>query len=159
MNIEILCVGRLKEDYLKDAVSEYVKRLSKFCRIKIIETADEKTMEGRAQALDNKAKQLEGSRLIKNLRDDALVVTLEIDGKMMSSPELAELINDAGLNGKSTIQFVIGGSLGLSDEVISRADIHLSFSKMTFPHQLMRVILLEQIYRGFKINANEPYHK
>ena len=159
MNIDILCVGRLKEDYLKDAVSEYVKRLSKFCRLNIIETADEKTSEGRAGALDLKAKQVEGNRLIKYIRDDALIVTLEIDGKMLSSPELARLINDAGLSGKSTIQFVIGGSLGLSDEVISRADIHLSFSKMTFPHQLMRVILLEQIYRGFKINANEPYHK
>ncbi|MBR6469348.1 MAG: 23S rRNA (pseudouridine(1915)-N(3))-methyltransferase RlmH [Lachnospiraceae bacterium] len=159
MNIDILCVGRLKEDYLKDAVNEYVKRLKKYCRINIIESLDEKAPEGQGSALDIKARQLEGSRIIRHIKDDAVVICLEIEGVMMSSEVLAGVIKDAGINGKSNIQFVIGGSLGLSDEVISRADIHLSFSKMTFPHQLMRVILLEQIYRSFKINANEPYHK
>ena len=159
MNIDILCVGKLKESYLRAATDEYSKRLSRYCGLNIIEAADEKTVDGQSEALDNKVKELEGERLLKNIRDDAYVIALEIDGKQLSSEELSARIEELGVRGISRIQFVIGGSLGLSDTVIKRADMHLSFSKMTFPHQLMRVILLEQIYRSYRIINNEPYHK
>ena len=159
MNIDILCVGRLKEKYLKDAVSEYCKRIGRYCKISIIEVADEKVFEDRGEALDIRIRQTEGERLLKHIRDDAYIITLEINGKSLSSEELASVISDVGIHGTSRIQFVIGGSIGLSEEIIGRSDLHLSFSKMTFPHQLMRVILLEQIYRCYKINNNEPYHK
>lgn len=159
MNIDILCVGRLKEKYLKDAVAEYSKRLSRYCTLNIIETPDEKVSEDQGEALDEKAKNAEGERLLKHIRDDAYLITLEIEGRSLSSTELASAIYETGLKGISRIQFIIGGSIGLSSEIIKRADMHLSFSRMTFPHQLMRVILLEQIYRSFKINNNEPYHK
>ena len=159
MNIDILCVGRLKEKYLKDAVAEYSKRLSRYCTLNIIETPDEKVSEDQGEALDEKARNAEGERLLKHIRDDAYLITLEIEGGSLSSTELASAIYETGLKGISRIQFIIGGSIGLSSEIIKRADMHLSFSRMTFPHQLMRVILLEQIYRSFKINNNEPYHK
>ena len=159
MNIDILCVGRLKEKYLKDAVAEYSKRLSRYCTLNIIETPDEKVSEDQGEALDEKARNAEGERLLKHIRDDAYLITLEIEGRSLSSTELASAIYETGLKGISRIQFIIGGSIGLSSEMIKRADMHLSFSRMTFPHQLMRVILLEQIYRSFKINNNEPYHK
>ena len=159
MNIDILCVGRLKEKYLKDAVAEYSKRLSRYCTLNIIETPDEKVSEDQGEALDEKARNAEGERLLKHIRDDAYLITLEIEGRSLSSTELASVIYETGLKGISRIQFIIGGSIGLSSEIIKRADMHLSFSRMTFPHQLMRVILLEQIYRSFKINNNEPYHK
>ena len=159
MNIDILCVGKLKETYLKAAIDEYSKRLSRYCRLNITEVADEKTTDGQSEALDIKVKELEGERLLKHLRDDSYVITLEIDGKQLASEDLAARLEDLGVHGVSRIQFVIGGSLGLSDEVIKRADMHLSFSRMTFPHQLMRVILLEQIYRSYRIINNEPYHK
>lgn len=159
MNIDILCVGRLKEKYLKDAVTEYSKRLSRYCTLNIIETSDEKASEDQGEALDEKARNAEGERLLKHIRDDAYLITLEIEGRSLSSTELASAIYETGLKGISRIQFIIGGSIGLSSAIIKRADMHLSFSRMTFPHQLMRVILLEQIYRSFKINNNEPYHK
>ncbi len=159
MNIDIVCVGRIKEKYLRDAIDEYSKRLSRYCRLNIIEVADEKTVDEQGEALDNRVKKLEGDRIIKHLKDDAFKVTLEIDGKQLGSTELADKINELGIKGISRIQFVIGGSLGLADEVMRRADMHLSFSRMTFPHQLMRVIVLEQIYRSFRINSGEPYHK
>ena len=159
MNIDILCVGRLKEKYLKDAVAEYSKRLSRYCTLNIMETPDEKVSEDQGEALDEKARNTEGERLLKHIRDDAYLITLEIEGRSLSSTELASAIYETGLKGISRIQFIIGGSIGLSSEIIKRADMHLSFSRMTFPHQLMRVILLEQIYRSFKINNNEPYHK
>ncbi len=159
MNIDILCVGRLKEKYLKDAVAEYSKRLSRYCTLNIMETPDEKVSEDQGEALDEKARNAEGERLLKHIRDDAYLITLEIEGRSLSSTELASAIYETGLKGISRIQFIIGGSIGLSPEIIKRADMHLSFSRMTFPHQLMRVILLEQIYRSFKINNNEPYHK
>lgn len=159
MNIDILCVGRLKENYLKDAVAEYSKRLSRYCTLNIIETPDEKVSEDQGESLDEKARNAEGERLLKHIRDDAYLITLEIEGRSLSSTELASAIYETGLKGISRIQFIIGGSIGLSSEIIKRADMHLSFSRMTFPHQLMRVILLEQIYRSFKINNNEPYHK
>ncbi len=159
MNIDILCVGRLKEKYLKDAVAEYSKRLSRYCTLNIMETPDEKVSEDQGEALDEKARNAEGERLLKHIRDDAYLITLEIEGRSLSSTELASALYETGLKGISRIQFIIGGSIGLSPEIIKRADMHLSFSRMTFPHQLMRVILLEQIYRSFKINNNEPYHK
>ena len=159
MNVDILCVGRLKEKYLKDAVTEYSKRLSRYCTLNIMETPDEKVSEDQGEALDEKARNTEGERLLKHIRDDAYLITLEIEGRSLSSTELASAIYETGLKGISRIQFIIGGSIGLSPEIIKRADMHLSFSRMTFPHQLMRVILLEQIYRSFKINNNEPYHK
>ena len=159
MNIDILCVGKLKESSFRDAVSEYSKRLSRYCRLNITEVNDEKTIDGQSEALDIKVKELEGERLLRHIRDDAYVVTLEIEGRQLTSEELASKLNDLGVRGISRIQFVIGGSLGLSPAVINRADMHLSFSRMTFPHQLMRVILLEQIYRSYRINNNEPYHK
>ena len=159
MNIDVLCVGKLKEKYLRDAVDEYLKRLSKYCRINMIEVADEKTTDGQGFALDGKVKRIEGERLLKHLKDDAFKVSLEIEGKQLDSLELADKINRLGIEGVSRIQFIIGGSLGLDDEVTLKSDLGLSFSKMTFPHQLMRVILLEQIYRSYRIISNEPYHK
>ena len=159
MNIDIVCVGRIKEKYLRDAIDEYSKRLSRYCRLNIFEAADEKTSEEQGEALNKRVKKLEGERILKYLKDDAFKVTLEIEGKQLDSKELADKISGLGVRGISRIQFIIGGSLGLDDEIIARADMHLSFSRMTFPHQLMRVILLEQIYRSFKINSGEPYHK
>lgn len=159
MYIDVLCVGKLKEKYLKDAVMEYSKRLSRYCNLNIIEVTDEKAPEEQGEAYDIRVKRLEGERLKKHLKNDAYIITLEINGTEMTSEKFASVIYNAGLRGINRIQFIIGGSLGLSEEIMSSSDIHLSFSKMTFPHQLMRVILLEQIYRGFKINSNEPYHK
>lgn len=159
MNIDILCVGKIKEKYLRDAVDEYTKRLSKYCRVNIIEVSDEKTADGQSEALDQKVKRIEGERLLKHLKDDAYKVALEIKGKELDSTELADKINRLGIDGVSRIQFIIGGSLGLDIDVIKKSDMGLSFSKMTFPHQLMRVILLEQIYRSYRIISNEPYHK
>lgn len=159
MKISIICVGKIKEKYLNMAIDEYTKRLSKYCKLQIIEVQDEKTDENASDAMNDIVKCKEGERILKNIKDDAYVITLEILGKMITSVELAEHIEQLGVNGKSNITFVIGGSLGLSDEVSKRADYKLSFSKMTFPHQLMRVILLEQIYRSYRIISNEPYHK
>ena len=159
MNIDIVCVGRIKERYLTDAIAEYSKRLSRYCKLDIIEVADEKTPEHASAGVDRQIKAKEGERIAKHLKDGAFVIALAINGKQLSSEELAAKINDLGLRGTSHIQLVIGGSIGLDDAVLKRADYKLSFSKMTFPHQLMRVILLEQIYRAYKINAHEPYHK
>lgn len=159
MNINIIAVGKLKEKYLKEAVSEYSKRLSKYCRLDIIEVSDEKAPENMSQAEEVAVKEREGQAILKHVKSDTYVIALAIEGKMLSSEALADFINDLGIKGRSNIAFIIGGSLGLSDEVLKRADFKLSFSPMTFPHQLMRVILLEQIYRGYRINMGEPYHK
>ena len=159
MNIDIVCVGRIKERYLTDAIAEYSKRLSRYCKLDIIEVADEKTPEHASAGVDRQIKAKEGERIAKHLKDGAFVIALAINGKQLSSEELAAKINDLGLRGTSHIQLVIGGSIGLDEAVLKRADYKLSFSKMTFPHQLMRVILLEQIYRAYKINSHEPYHK
>ncbi|WP_251883508.1 23S rRNA (pseudouridine(1915)-N(3))-methyltransferase RlmH [Bifidobacterium longum] len=159
MNIDIVCVGRIRERYLTDAIAEYSKRLSRYCKLDIIEVADEKTPEHASEGVDRQIKAKEGERIAKHLKDGAFVIALAINGKQLSSEELAAKINDLGLRGTSHIQLVIGGSIGLDEAVLKRADYKLSFSKMTFPHQLMRVILLEQIYRAYKINAGEPYHK
>ena len=159
MNIDIVCVGRIKERYLTDAIAEYSKRLSRYCKLNIIEVADEKTPEHASEGVDRQIKAKEGERIAKHLKDGAFVIALAIDGQMLSSEGLAAKVSQLGIQGVSHIQLVIGGSIGLDEAVLKRADYKLSFSKMTFPHQLMRVILLEQIYRAYKINAGEPYHK
>lgn len=159
MKISIVCVGRLKEKYWTAAVDEYSKRLGKYIKLDITELPDEKAPESMSVAQERQVKEKEGERILKAIKDDAFVVTLEIEGKQLTSVELAGFISEKMTRGVSHIAFVIGGSLGLSDEVIKKSDYHLSFSKMTFPHQLMRVILLEQIYRACRINAGEPYHK
>lgn len=159
MKITLVTVGKIKEKYLRDAVSEYAKRLSKYCKLEVIETADEKTPDHAGAAMEEAVRAKEGERILKYIREDAFVITLEIPGRQLTSEELAEKIETLGIQGKSHIIFVIGGSIGLGKEVLGRADFALSFSKMTFPHQLMRVILLEQIYRSFRIINGEPYHK
>ena len=159
MKITLITVGKIKEKYLKDAIAEYSKRLGRYCKLEIIEVADEKTPDQASETVEEGIRAKEGERILKYIKDDMYVVTLEISGKMLSSEELAEKINSLGLAGKSSIAFVIGGSIGLGKEVLSRSDYALSFSKMTFPHQLMRVILLEQVYRSYRIINGEPYHK
>jgi len=159
MNITVISVGKLKEKYLKDAIQEYSIRLTKYCKLDIIEVPDEKAPENMSAAEEDIVKLKEGQTILKNIKADTYIIALAIQGKQLSSEKFAGLISDLGLRGKSNIAFVIGGSLGLSEEVLKRADYHLSFSAMTFPHQLMRVILLEQVYRGFRIIRGEPYHK
>lgn len=159
MKITILCVGKIKEKFYRDAAAEYIKRLGRYCKPEVIEVADEKTPDGASENAENQIREKEGERLLGKIKDGAYVVALAIDGKMRDSKELAKHIEQLGIQGKSQIVFVIGGSLGLSESVLRRADETLSFSKMTFPHQLMRVILLEQIYRSYRIVNGEPYHK
>ena len=159
MKITILTVGKIKEKYLRDAIGEYTKRLSKYCKLEIVEVADEKTPDNASEIVEESIRQKEGERLLKQIKGDASVITLEIAGKMLDSVEFSEKIEQLGVQGISHICFIIGGSIGLSSEVLKRSDFAISFSKMTFPHQLMRVILLEQIYRGYRIMMKEPYHK
>lgn len=159
MKISIACVGKIKEKYFTAAIEEYSKRLSKYINLEIIQVNDEKAPENMSLAQQEQVKASEGARLIKAINPKSFVVVLAIDGKNLSSEGLADFISAKNVSGISHITFVIGGSLGLSDEVLSLANYKLSFSKMTFPHQLMRVILLEQIYRAMRINSNEPYHK
>ncbi len=159
MKITVITVGKVKEKYLRDAVAEYVKRLSRYCKLEIIEVADEKTPDQASETVEEQIRDKEGERILKYIRDDMYVITLEIGGKMVSSEELADKINMLGIRGQSSVAFVIGGSIGLGREVLKRSDYALSFSKMTFPHQLMRVILLEQVYRSYRIINREPYHK
>ena len=160
MKVTILTVGKIKERFYTEAVAEYTKRLSRYCKINIIEVADEKTPDGAKEALEKQIREKEGERLLHYLdNESAYVIALAIEGKMLDSVQLSEQIAGLGVRGTSHIIFVIGGSLGLSDAVLKRADYKLSFSKMTFPHQLMQMILLEQIYRGYRIMNHEPYHK
>lgn len=159
MNITVLTVGKVKEAYFRDAIAEYSKRLSKYCKLDIIEVADEKTPDGASEKVEDQIKEKEADRLFKYIKEDAFVCPLAIEGKQLDSVQLSQKIEQIGLSGKSHIIFIIGGSLGLHDKVMKRADFSLSFSKMTFPHQMMRVILLEQIYRSYRILSNEPYHK
>ncbi|MCM3764195.1 23S rRNA (pseudouridine(1915)-N(3))-methyltransferase RlmH [Neobacillus niacini] len=159
MNISIVTVGKLKEKYLKQGIEEYLKRLSAYAKVEVIEVADEKAPEQLSELEMIQVKQKEGERILAKISQDTYVIVLAIQGKMQSSEELAESLDKLATYGKSKIAFVIGGSLGLSDEVLARSDEKLSFSRMTFPHQLMRLILVEQIYRAFRINRNEPYHK
>ena len=155
----MLAVGKIKEKYLVQGISEYAKRLSRYCKLEIVEVADEKTPDKAGDAVEAQIKETEGRRLLKYIREGDYVVGLAIQGKMLDSIELSKLVENLGIQGESSLVFVIGGSLGLSDEVMRRADYLLSFSKMTFPHQMMRMILLEQIYRGYRIMMREPYHK
>ena len=159
MKITVLTVGKIKEKYLKDAISEYSKRLSRYCKLEIIEVADEKTPDNASQIVEDGIRDKEGERILKYVKEDAFVVTLEIKGRLLTSEELADKIETLGIQGTSHIIFIIGGSIGLGNEVLKRSNYALSFSKMTFPHQLMRVILLEQIYRSYRIINHEPYHK
>ena len=159
MKITVIAVGKIKEKYLKDALAEYSKRLSRYCRLEILEAADEKTPDNASETVERQISQKEGERIRKLMKADAYTIALAIDGNMLSSETFSEKIETLGVQGISHIQFLIGGSIGLDETLLKEADYRLSFSKMTFPHQLMRVILLEQIYRGYRIMAGEPYHK
>ena len=159
MKITLITVGKIKEKYLKDAIAEYSKRLSRYCKLEIIEVADEKTPDNASETLEDAIRSKEAERILKYVKEDAYIVTLEINGKQLSSEELAEKIDKLGVQGVSHITFIMGGSIGLGKEVLDKSHYALSFSKMTFPHQLMRVILLEQIYRSYRIINGEPYHK
>ena len=159
MKITLVTVGKIKEKFFTDAIAEYSKRLSRYCKLEIIQVADEKTPDKASENEERQIKEKEGERILAQIKDGAYVIALAIEGQMLSSEQLAAKIEQLGVSGQSQIVLVIGGSLGLSDAVLKRADYKLSFSKMTFPHQLMRVILLEQIYRAYRITNNEPYHK
>ncbi|KMM36439.1 23S rRNA (pseudouridine(1915)-N(3))-methyltransferase RlmH [Guptibacillus hwajinpoensis] len=159
MNISIVTVGKLKEKYLKQGIAEYTKRLGPFAKVEVIEVSDEKAPENLSETEMIQVKKAEGDRILGKISPDAHVIALAIDGKMKTSEQLAHDLDQLATYGKSKVAFVIGGSLGLSENVLKRANDTLSFSKMTFPHQLMRLILVEQIYRAFKINRGEPYHK
>ena len=159
MKITIISVGKLKEKYLKQGIQEYLKRLSAYANVNIVEVSDEKAPEGMSGAEMEAVKRKEGERILGLITADTFVITLEIEGKMLTSEQLAAKMDELATYGKSKLAFVIGGSLGISADVQKRSDLALSFSKMTFPHQLMRLVLLEQVYRGFRIIKNEPYHK
>lgn len=159
MRITLITVGKIKEKYFTDAIKEYSKRLSRYCKLEILELADEKTPDGASEAEEMQIKAKEGDRILKAIKDNAYVFALAIQGKKMSSEDFADNINLLGIGGDSHLMFIIGGSLGMDERVLKRADRLISFSDMTFPHQLMRVILLEQIYRAYRIIQNEPYHK
>lgn len=159
MNITVVSVGKLKEKYLKLAIDEYSKRLSRYCKLDIVELPDEKTPDNASEKEELAIKDKEGQNILKHIKENSFVIALDLKGEMITSEELAKYIKDLGVRGNSNIVFVIGGSLGLSNDVIKRANYKLCFSKMTFPHQLFRVMLLEQIYRSYRINNNEPYHK
>ncbi len=159
MKITCVAVGKIKEMYFSEAVKEYAKRLSRYCKLEIVELPDEKTPDGASAAEEAAILEREGERILKAVREDAYVIALAIKGKALDSVEFSRRLERLGVEGKSHIVFVIGGSLGLSTAVMKRADESVSFSRMTFPHQLMRVILLEQVYRGFRIMKGEPYHK
>lgn len=159
MKITILCVGKIKKKFYREAVAEYGKRLSRYCKLEIVEVADEKTPDGASGLVEEQIKAKEAERMERHLRDGAFVCALAIDGKQLDSVELSEKIEGLGTGGTSHIIFIIGGSLGIADSLLARADLRLSFSRMTFPHQLMRVILLEQVYRAYRIMNHEPYHK
>lgn len=159
MNITLIAVGKIKEKYFREAAAEYEKRLSRYCKLSVVEVADEKTPDKASEALEEQIKQKEAERLLKLIKEDAYCIALAIDGAKMDSVSLARHMELLGVTGKSNLVFVIGGSLGLHGSVLERADERLSFSDLTFPHQLMRIILLEQIYRSYRIINSEPYHK
>lgn len=159
MNITLITVGKIKEKFLRDAIDEYSKRLSKYCKLEVIEVSDEKTPENASEKEELQIKEKEGSQILSKIKDNAYVIAMDLKGKTLSSEEFSSFIDNCGIQGNSNLVFVIGGSLGLSKDVLNRANYKLCFSKMTFPHQLFRVMLLEQIYRGFRIMKGEPYHK
>lgn len=157
--VNIICIGKIKEKYWTDAIAEYRKRLSAFCRFNIIELDEEKAQGNPNTTQISSILSAEGKRILSKLSNNSYVIAMCIEGKQLSSPELANRLADVALSGKSNVDFIIGGSWGLSDEVKARADFKLSISKMTFPHQMARVILAEQIYRAFEIQSNGKYHK
>ena len=159
MKITVLCVGKIKEKYFTLGIDEYAKRLSRYCKLEIIEVPDEKTPDNASENEELQIKAKEGDKLLRYIKDNSYVIALAIEGKMLTSEELSEKMEQLGINGDSNVVFVIGGSLGLDKRILDRADYKLSFSKMTFPHQMMRMVLLEQVYRGFRIMKGEPYHK
>ena len=159
MKITVVCIGKLKEKYWEDAVKEYSKRIGKYTKLEIIELPDEKAPENSSPAQDIQIKNKEGQRILKVVKEGDFVISLEVLGEQLTSEKLADFFDKKMVSGISHLTFIIGGSLGLSGEVMRRSNYSLSFSCMTFPHQMMRVILLEQIYRAIKINKNEPYHK
>ncbi|WP_160689973.1 23S rRNA (pseudouridine(1915)-N(3))-methyltransferase RlmH [Clostridium sp. C2-6-12] len=159
MTITIITVGKLKEKYLKDAIDEYSKRLSRYCKLDIIELPDEKTPDNASEKEELAIKEKEGQAILNKIKDNMFVIAMDLGGKQLTSEEFASYIDNLGVTGNSNIAFIIGGSLGISKSVLARANYKLCFSKMTFPHQLFRVMLLEQIYRGFRIMKGEPYHK
>ena len=159
MKIRILCVGKIKEKFMREALGEYSKRLSRYIKLEITEVVDEKTPDSASEKEENQIRDKEAERLLKQIRQEDYVIALAIDGKMYDSVAFSKKLDRLGVLGRGSVVFVIGGSLGLGEQVLERADESISFSKMTFPHQLMRVILLEQIYRGYRILRNEPYHK
>lgn len=159
MKFQIITVGKLKEKYLKDGIAEYLKRLQRYAAVEIVEVADEQTPDGASEAEEQQIKAREGQRIRKHLREDTYLIALAIEGKQFTSVQLAEKLEQLALAGKSHITMVIGGSLGLDAGILQQADLLLSFSKLTFPHQLMRLILVEQLYRSYRIIKGEPYHK
>lgn len=159
MRIKIIAVGNLKEEYLKDAATEYRKRLGIYCKIEVVEVAEERLSDKASQKNIESCLKREEDYILQHISDTEYVIIMAIEGHMITSEELAMKISDLMVTGQSTITFVIGSSHGLSEGIKRRANLSLSLSRMTFPHQLTRVILLEQIYRAFKINNNEPYHK
>ena len=159
MKIKIVTVGKLKEKYLRDGMAEYSKRISRFATIEMIELADEKTPDRASDSENEKILDLEGNRILSKIGDREFVVVLAIEGKTLSSEEFSKQLEQASINGYSTLTFVIGGSLGLSSQVKNRANLSLSFGRLTLPHQLMRLVLVEQIYRAFTIQQGSPYHK
>lgn len=158
LNVNIICVGSLKEKFFADAVNEYKKRLSRYCKFSIVELNEEKTMDQQTQAQIDKTLSKEGERILSKINKSDFVIAMCIEGKMLSSEDLSQKLSDLSMS-SGTVDFIIGGSWGLSEDVKSRADFKLSVSKMTFPHQLFRVMLCEQIYRAFSISANAKYHK
>ncbi len=159
LNIKIICVGKLKEKYWKEAVSEYSKRLNAYCKLTINEVRDEKISDSNSSADEEKVKDMEGKQILKNIKDSDYVICLDLSGEELNSLQLSEKLEKLALTGTNQIDFIIGGSLGIGKEVLDRADEKMSFSKLTFPHQMIRTILLEQIYRAFKISRGEVYHK
>ena len=159
MRINVVCVGKIKEKFYTQAVEEYSKRLSRYCKLDIVELADEKTPDNASEKEELQIKDKEGQLILSKIKDNMFVVAMDLNAKQMTSEEFSKFIETQGVMGNSNITFVIGGSLGLSQDVIKRANYKVCFSKMTFPHQLFRVMLLEQVYRSFRIMKNEPYHK
>ena len=158
LNINIVCVGKIKEDYLKDAISEYSKRLSKFCNLNIIELSDEKLPSKLNNSIISEIKNKECTKMIQSIKKDSYIICLDLKGKQFTSEEFSQKLDNIALNFNSSITFVIGGTLGLNEEILSLSNEKICFSKMTFPHQLIRVFLLEQLFRAFKISNNETYH-
>ena len=159
MKITVISVGKIKEKYLKDAISEYSKRLSSYCQLTHIEVPDEKAPETLSEKEEQQIKEKEGLKILGKIKDSQYVFALDLSGKQRTSEAFASELEKLPIYGDSDVVFVIGGSLGLSKDVIKRSNTQICFSKMTFPHQLMKVILLEQVYRGFRIMKGEPYHK